>query len=490
MPDISRQPLKTFWTEKLRPGLHNPFNWSTVGNNCKLIYAASGAGFYGTEQMKQFCQGNGENSIWNSPDDIQTVNCFADESCGQVFDEFVVNWIQKSSRMEWILPGIDLPLQKYRLSFVISAKIDPINRLLQNVRVYWDQGSFLLQSGILLRSFRSLIRPGSSEALENVLISLPIASEYPGLLNDKADHFVKNDEEKKPPTIGPLNNISSILSDLPHSTSGPAVMTPQRPTTTRALNPALLGSLKLGDGHSAFDSPLPANTRSVRSRSIFFEEEEEDSAPKAQPRNKAIGLFEKDSVSFRPGLAGTQNCVSRVFDQDCKPGPYNPTMGINENYIHQYESQIFSPEAKDSILKVSNLPQTDKILFESHVFDSTKSESNTPENQMHVATAPPQQSSHILSPEENLKYAYQVPSATLSRPGMQGHFRGASFGDTLNPETEQAKFIPSTAIRFDPNRSQIFLGGHCDDEKASKSMEFVPSSRVSGPPGGKSTIFN
>ena len=503
MPDISRLPLQTLWTEQLRSGLHNPANWSTSNDCCKLIYVPTGAGFYGTEQMKTFCQGNGSNSIWSNQEDVQTVNRFVDEASGQVFDEIVVNWIQKLSRMEWMLPGIDLPLQKYRLSFVISAQIDLTSQLLKSVRVYWDQGSFLLQSGVLMRSLRSLVRPGSSEALENALISLPINSEFTGLLNDNSAHFAANaktsgDEEKKP-AIGALNNITSILSELPHSTHGPAVMTPQRPATSRALNPALLGSLKLGDGLSAFDSPMPANTRSVKSRNIFFDEEEL-SAPKTQPRSKSLGLFDKESDSFRPGLAvnkgSTQNSTSHVFDQDANPRHYNPSMQINENYIHQYESQIFNAEAgMNATSKASNLPQTDKILFESHVFDSMKPETSAAVNQPHVATAPPQQPTHILSPEENMQLAPEVTSSTLSRPGMLGHFRGASLGDTLNSSNEEVKFIPSTAIRFDPNRSQIVLGGYCDDEdgvlnqKGSKSMEFHPTSRVMAPPGGKSTIF-
>lgn len=487
MPDTSvvsadSSPLKALWTNKLRSNLHNPSNWNQ-SNDCKLVHVPTGIGFYGQDQMKKYFEKYGTFDIFN--EGIQSVSCTVEESTGRIFDEFVLDWTQIRSRMEWMLPGLDFPLQKYRLSFVISAQIDPITKLIQSARVYWDQASILLQSGILMRSIKHLMRPNTSEALENALTSLPISSNrYRGLLFNT---FVS--DEDKPVLGGGLNSITSILSDLPRSTSGPAVLTPQRPASSRSLNPALLGTLKFGDDQP-FDSPLPANTRNVKSRNIFFEDAEEIAA-KQKKQPVQMGLFDKMASpdSYRPGLASNavsnNNSTSHVFDKDVQPEKYNPSLHLNETFTHQYESKIFAPSSP--IKKTSNLPQTDKILFESHVFDT---DSNQQELQQHVATAPPQSSSHILSPEENLKCQPETVSATLSRPGMLGHFRGASFGDTLTGDDSlgtSTKYIPSTAIRFDPNKSQIFLGGYVpeDEEKT-----FVPTSRVSAPPGGKSSIFD
>lgn len=416
--------IKSLWLEKLRPNLHEIRSWSlNSGDSCKLIYAPSGTGFNGVEEMKSFCSTN-PGHIFNTSEGIQSVNCYIDEINGKVFDEFVLNWTQKTSRMEWMLPGdlYDLPLQKYRLNFVISGEIDVLEGTLKSVRVYWDQASLLLQSGILMRSMRSLVRPGSSEALENALTLLPISNDYRMLLGEKR---VQGDVGGKF-AIGALNNITSILIELPKSTSGPAVSTPQRPTRSRTLNPALMNTLKF-DNDLPFDSPVPANVRSVKSRNIFFDEENSSNESVSK---KEDNLFEK-------------------VHQNSK---YNPTLNLNENYIQQYESKIFS--AASPTKKSSNLPQTDKILFESHVFD-TKDEADKAK---HVATAPPQCPSHILSPEEALNYEREPVSATLSRPGMMGQLRGASLSTT-----ETNKFIPSTAIRFDPNRSQIVLGDENDD---------------------------
>lgn len=420
--------IKSLWLEKLRPNLHEIRSWSVnTGDSCKLIYAPSGTGFNGVEQMKSFCSTN-PGHIFSTSEAIQSVNCHVDEANGKFFDEFVLNWTQKTSRMEWMLPGdlYDLPLQKYRLNFVISGEIDVSDGTLKSVRVYWDQASLLLQSGILMRSMRSLVRPGSSEALENALTQLPISNDYGMLLGEKR---VQGDVGGKL-AIGALNNITSILSELPKSTSGPAVSTPQRPTRTRSLNPALMNTLKF-DNDLPFDSPVPVNVRSVKSRNIFFEEE--NSSCNESSKNisvKQVNLFDK-------------------VHQDSK---YNPTLNLNENYMQQYESKIFSAP---SPTKKSNLPQTDKILFESHVFD-VKGQADKAK---HVATAPPQCPCHILSPEEALNYEREaVPvSATLCRPGMMGQLRGASLAST-----ETTKFIPSTAIRFDPNHSQIILGDEND----------------------------
>lgn len=419
--------LKALWIEKLRPNLHEIQNWNE--KECKLVYAPSGVGFNGHEQMKSFCSINTKH-IFSDSEGIQTINLYVDETSGKVFDEFVLNWTQKTPRMEWLLPGdsYDLPLQKYRLNFVISGEIDVKSGLMKSVRVYWDQANLLLQSGILMKSVRSLVRPGSSEALENVMTSLPISSDYRMLLGIKVTPGISIDK----PAIGALNNITSILSELPKSNSGPAVLTPQRPTRSRSLNPALLGTLKF-DNELPFDSPVAKNVRSVKSRNIFFDEED------------PVAVI-KNSVKQQPGL------FDKVEEADSK---YNPTLHLNENYTQQYESKIFSSASPTKSSRTrTNLPQTDKILFESHVFDTRETE-----NIKHVATAPPQCPSHILTPEEDLNRKPEAVSTTLSRPGMMGQLRGSSLSST---ETE--KFIPSTAIRFDPNRSQIVLGDENENE--------------------------
>lgn len=441
--------IKTLWIEELRPNLHEISNWSSVEDCCKLIYATSGVGFTGNEQMKRFCSLNPKH-IFSNTEGIQSVSCYVDEVNGKVFDEFVLTWTQKSSRMEWLLPGdsYDLPLQKYCLNFVISAEIDIQSNLMKSVRVYWDQASLLLQSGILMRSLRGLVRPGSSEALENVLTSLPISNDYNLLLG-------KSISEEKP-SIGALNNITSILNELPKSTSGPAVLTPQRPTRSRSLNPALLSTLKF-DTDLPFDSPVASNVRSVKSRNIFFDEETIEKKAPVKPFN----LF--DDITSAPTTS-----------------KYNPQLQLNENYLHQYESKIFSNESPTK-KTTTNLPQTDKILFESHVFD-TKSDSM--DTVKHVATAPPQCPSHILSPEENLKCERETVSATLMRPGMLGHFRGASLSSSET--SESTKFVPSTAIRFDPNRSQIVLGYENDEEETIINRQ--PSTRKSAYDPNRSQI--
>ena len=467
-------PLKSVWNEKLRSSLHIPANWTNSGD-CKLVHVPTDVGFYGPEQMKQFCSQNGPCNIFN--EEIQSVSCLVDEATGRIVDEFVAEWTQSITKMGWMLPGLEFPLRKYRLSFVISAEIDPIKKLLQSVRVYWDHSSLLKQIGVIPL-------PSGEES----------KSKYRGLLEN---YF---------PLVGGLSNLTSILDDLPRSTSGPAVMTPQRPASSRSLNPALLGTFKFSDD-KLFDSPLPANTRNVKSRNIFFEDSDEVQKTQTPPQ---IGLFEKmaKNESYRPGLASnsgaSHNCTSHVFtktgDDDKK---YLPTMNLNETFSHQYESDIFSCDpAKMKKWTGSNLPQTDKILFESHVFDSTSDQPGLQQlkENHHVATAPPQCQSQILSPEEDLKCKRDDVSATLSRPSMLGHFRGSSLGETLNTaegsEDKDKKFnnfIPSTAIRFDPNKSQIVLGEYFpedDKESAPKRNGFVPSSRVFAPPGGQSTIFN
>lgn len=442
MPEI-----KALWIEKLRPNLHEISNWNSVEDCCKLIYAPSGVGFTGNEQMKRFCSLNPKH-IFSNTEGIQSVSCYVDEVNGKVFDEFVLTWTQKSSRMEWLLPGdsYDLPLQNYRLNFVISAEIDVKSGLMKSVRVYWDQSSLLLQSGILMRSLRGLVRSGSSEALENVLTSLPISNDYNLLLGKRIS------EEK--PSIGALNNITSILNELPKSTSGPAVLTPQRPTRSRSLNPALLSTLKF-DNDLPFDSPVASNVRSVKSRNIFFDEETVEKKAPVKP----VNLF--DDITSAP------------------TSKYNPQLQLNENYLHQYESKIFSCESPTK--KSTNLPQTDKILFESHVFDS---KSDSTDSVKHVATAPPQCPSHILSPEENLKCERETVSATLMRPGMLGHFRGASLSSAET--SESTKFIPSTAIRFDPNRSQIVLGYETGEEENINNRQ--PATRKSAYDPNRSQI--
>lgn len=495
MPDISNtSATSVLWTEKLRPGLHNSANW-IKSTDSKLVHVPTGLGFYGQEQMNRFFEQFGACWTLFCKEDVKSISCVIDETSGKVFDEFILEWTQKSSsRIEWMLPGLDIPLQKYRLSFVISAQIDPVSKLLANVRVYWDQASFLLQTGILMRSIKHLLRSNTSDALEDALTKLPIAS------NEYRQVLFNSFSENKPTIGGGLNSITSILTDLPRSTSGPAVMTPQRPTSSRSLNPALLGSLKLGDSHP-FDSPLPANTRNVKSRNIFFEDPEEEESKKTVPRPQAsnqMSLFDKMASpdSYRPGLAsntGTlNNSKSHIFNnQDQIQEKYNPSLLINDNFTHQYQSHIFSGSPTKKV-PLANLPQTDKILFESHVFDSVQDGdlAGISKENHHVATAPPQCPSHILSPEEDLKCKPETVSSTLSRPGMLGHFRGASLGETDSSSCDApVKFIPSTAIRFDPNKSQIVLGGY-DDNNQDADGKFIPSSRVSAPPGGKSSIFN
>lgn len=421
MPN-SRLSLQSLWQNRHRAALHNPTNWSSSGE-CKLVYAPTGNGFKDYTEMKSFCSYPDNLSVHIFSGDLQSISCFVDENSGKVFDEFVLNWNQKTSRMAWMLGENDFPLQKYQLTFVVSAQMDPSTGLLRSVRVYWDQASLLLQTGLLTKSLRNLIRADNSEALEGVLAALPIS--HVGLK----------------PQVGALNNITSLLSELPRSTAGLAVSTPQRPTRSRSLNPALLGVMNFSEESAAFfDSPAPANQRTVKSR--------------------AAGLFDNmnglESAGFKPSL------------------------GASETSVQTAQSHIFSesasPTRASKHLPQVNSAQTDKILFESHIFDGVV---NDKEGEMltHNATAPPQCPSHILSPEENLKCEPDHLSKTLSRPGMLGHFHGSSFGEG-NYNEEKVKFVPSTAIRFDPNRSQIVMGdGQQDSENIRPKQQQQSSTR-------------
>jgi hypothetical protein len=469
--------LSALWTQKLRPNLHCPANW-TCNENVKLVYVPSSAGFCGPSQKDQFLSNNSaEQHIFNEPVALESINCSFNESSRQICDEFVLTWTQKSSRMDWLLPGNDFPLQSYRCSFVVSAQISE-SMLLQSVRVYWDQGSLLLQTGILSKSLKSLVKPGNIDALENTLCSLPLYNDYAALLT--SDPSLLNCLRRSAkPVIGALNNITSILNDLPHSSSGLAVSTPKMPARSRSINPALMGTLNF-DKDLPFDSPLPPNTRSVKSRNIFSDEPEKTAATNAS--------------NYHPGLASNerflQNAKSHIFDED---SVYKPTLNLNETYSHQYESSIFNPNRSPSKKLSHNLPQTDKILFESHVFDSMNSDHKISDAATikHVATAPPQCPSHIISPEEDLKVQSKAPSASLSRPSMLGHFHGSSIGETCNDKNsdknEPIKFVPSTAIRFDPNQSQIRLGG--DEENDSNRSNRQPSTRKSTYDPNRSQIF-
>lgn len=554
-----RNSLSDCWTRNLRPALHNTSSWSLNDSNVKLIHVPTGAGFFGHDQMKSFCT-NSQVNLFRA-EDVQSINCWVDEVTGGVCDEFVLEWTQKTSRMEWLLPGNDLPLQRYSLSFVITAKIDPLTKLLNYVRVYWDQGSLLMQAGIFLRSLRSLslFKPNSSETFEKIIEALPVSNDYRGLLNDGAVLMnISSSNEKQKPKIGALNNITSILNELPICNSGPAVSTPQRPASSRSINPALLNTLKLGGTNydQPFDSPIPVNTRSVKSRNIFFEEEDEETDHQRklnqQPTTKNhTGLFgEINCNEYRPTLASNpgaiHNSTSNIFDQNLKKQQqkFNPSLNLNENFAHQYESRIFSPTSSSPTkAKCVNLAQTDKIIFESHVFDGMKPESElaTTRAEIHVATAPPQCPSNISTPLEDLNAKFIAAPVSQLRPSMVGHFKGSLIGSgsgsgSLDDENEDEKFIPSTTIRFDPNRSQIVLGDSSEDlfinHKLSSSFsaaenyqfhsnqnqihlptirkqsfdpnrsqiclgdydetkakpQFQPTSRVSAPPGGNSSI--
>ena len=135
--------LKDLWQNRLRCDIHNSSNWIESATT-KLVHVPTGCGFFGSEQMKTFFRIPGNECKIFSSDGIQSVNLACDENDGSVVDEFVLNWTQKTCRMEWMLPGNDIPLQKYQISFVISAKIDITRGLLESVRIYWDQASLLL----------------------------------------------------------------------------------------------------------------------------------------------------------------------------------------------------------------------------------------------------------------------------------------------------------------------------------------------------------
>ena len=156
-----------------------------------------------------------------------------------------------------------------------------------------------------------------------------------------------------------------------------------------------------------------------------------------------------------------------------------------------------------------------------------ESELKTTRAEIHVATAPPQCPSNISTPLEDLNAKFVAAPVSQSRPSMVGHFKGSLIGSgsgSLDDENESEKFIPSTAIRFDPNRSQIVLGDSSEDlfinRKLSSAAEnhshqinlstirkqsfdpnrsqiclgdydetkAKPTSRVSAPPGGNSSI--
>lgn len=454
--------LKNLWQNRLRCDLHNPSNWKE-SSSVKLVHVPTGSGFYGDEQMKTFFSYPGNACKIFTSDDIQSVNFSCDDESGSIFDEFVLNWTQKTSRMEWMLPGNDIPLQKYQISFVISAKIDLSSGLLQNVRVYWDQMTFLLQSGLLMRSLRSLIRPGNSEALENALAGLPVSENYDGLLQDKSAHFLRNasNTEERASTIlgGGLNRISSILEDLPRSNFGPAVQTPQRPTSSRSLNPALLGTLKLGfeEAVASFDSPVGKvnNSRNVKSRNNNNPNNNNNNSS----NNSNIFGVEAENEEEKPQKP---QITQGLFDRMHSPDTYKPSLGLNSGSLQNAQSRIFSSPTKQK--RPQNLEQTDKILFESHIFDSLNDGDNSKQRPQvfNVATAPPQCPSTIISPEEDMSSLSKQPlcSASLSRPGMQGHFRGAQIGEPIGQESEKAPISTSAVkpARFDPNRSQIVLG--------------------------------
>lgn len=498
------------WKSQLRANLHNPDFWSQ-SEQASLLYVPTGAGFSGSAQMKLFCDAFPAAGHLFHPtqlsrldNQLTTISTTCDPSLGQICEELVLNWTQQSPKLAWLLPPtsaqLAFPLRRYQLAFTIIARVNLESGLLENCRVYWDQASLLAQVEAFKQIFKPLMKPSvAAEVFESTC--LPILSGREGVKRLTAELSASVMNPFAPLAMRrstSLNSLTSILTDLPEQSE--LAVTPKMPARSRTVNPALLSTMRLGDDSDpeeevkvkvAVDSPAPAHIRSVKSRTLFDETREEPLTYKpimqpSGPRANASSAFD-DASDFKPSL------------------PVDPK---------KFESSIFKEEGSQSVgTPLKNMPQTNRVLFESRVFDG---EDSSTQSSLAVGNAQPLPESQLLAPEEYLELgAVKGLSATLARPQMDGHFRGAQLGET-SPGSSTEPLHPALSMRFNPNQSQInlvdgenepsFPASNRTSLAASKSaynlnrsqivFDFddpqpAPvklSSRVNAPPGGHSTL--
>ena len=499
------------WKGQLRANLHNPDFWSQ-NDQSSLLYVPTGAGFSGSAQMKLFCDAFPAPGHLFHPtqlsrldNQLTTISTTCDPSSGQICEELVLNWTQQSPKLAWLLPPtsaqLAFPLRRYQLAFTLIASIDLDTGLLKACRVYWDQASLLAQVEAFKQIFKPLMKPSvAAEVFESTC--LPILSGREGvkrLLEATSASLMNPFAPLAMRRSTSLNSITSMMNDLPEQSE--LAVTPKMPARSRTINPALLSTMRLGDSEEdsegdevkikvAVDSPAPAHIRSVKSR-VFDETREEP-------------------ITYKPIMqpSGPRANASSIFDD---VSDFKPSLPVDPK---KFESSIFKDDLSvQTATPLKNMPQTNRVLFESRVFEGDAEEGV---HSLPVGNAQPLSESHVLAPEEDLELgAVKGAAASLARPQMEGHFRGAQLGET-NPTAPAEPLHTSYSIRFNPNQSQISLvdgenepsipASNRTSLAASRStynmnrsqivfdfddpqpVEVKLSSRVNAPPGGHSTL--
>lgn len=464
--------LTKLWKEELRANLHKPSAWSPESSEISLLYVPTGAGFCGPEQLKTFTACFpaashlfNEAQLCRSENELQSLSCVVSEDNWCLTEDFLLCWTQQGVKVPWLLPGVSFPLRRFELPFTVHAQLCPESQKLLRVRVHWDQAVLLKQISSANEKLLSEFSLLSAREVSKRLLG-PLTAELMNPLSPLPAPLKKSTS---------LNSLGALVAELPSASE--LAVTPKMPSRSRSINPALLSSMRLGaeeddanDNDSKekprllTDSPAPAHVRSVKSR-----------------------VFDQDPLQYRPIMsAGKDHNASNVFDST--PQPYQPILPVDKK---RFESRVFGNDADDDVDKGTTI--------------------------VHVGNAQPLQESHLIAPEEDLKLGLlEGPNASLARPQMQGHFKGAQLGETvpsaspcatqqhpsnlIDPNKSQINFsfneVDENAppcqnsfhltkgAAFNPNRSQIVF----DFDEPQAAAPVKPSSRVVAPPGGHSTI--
>lgn len=342
-------------------------------------------GFSGREQLESFVQAPFLNShllkrFNNSARTLIVAISSSATTEGEfvVMEELLISLLHYET-MEWLLPKVQPARAELMFVLNISAtlKLGPNGIKLKSVRLNWDHGSVLSQSGALLEGLKIVSRKSSTpeEILESDLKcvegkKLKMRLEYPTPNNISSfsskityseGHYMKRNPinertelsmEAEPPTqsnISPVRKHPAMTSEFFSSPEPPV------PNFTAASkpNPALQSNFNLG---TAF-TPIPAEKKAhPPTRNIFFSDS-------PLPPNKPSVVI------------------------DCK----------------RLESKIVAPEEDKPIVPL--VPSLDENRFRSTWSESDMSEDSPLPVKTSIRILNPKRfESHIFSPEVTLEH--------------------------------------------------------------------------------------
>lgn len=504
--------MERLWSEKHRGSLHDPDSWSS--RDISLTYCGSGSGFFGQEQMKQYCglypshlHSLHESQLARFDNKLETLTLIVDESKQMLVEECILSLFHHEPA-DWLAPSVTPCKRQIEVPLTFIVKFD--GDLLFSVRVQWDQAMLLKQVSAFTKVING--RPSDAEEAFNQLPILTIKQACQRLRSPSVSNSCPLNplsEANRPASKNSkktvLDGMKSLLTDLPD-----APITPARHRKLPALE-----SKVFRPEDSCPQTPLqPKRIHASQSSNIQFDDSVQIVKPTGgklvdnifAPGNDAEqGPLHKDMIKINPN-----RLESHVFDQEAK---FVPSVTLDPERLKSHIFDEDAPVAHHSDARSGLVSH----IFDSQdndVFTATKNNSNeshfeigdnVPGAQVHKTIMADRNCDSHFSGSALSNDTFEKPkaSSTKSSTKCASHFHGTTFDlDLEEPKNSVAtkptqNFVFKSSINFgdDPatcvdaprqtntkNQSQV-----CFDDGA--EMPKAVSSIRADPTRGKSQII-